>query len=68
MESYILFSDRLSAWVGKAFAWVILVMTFGIGYEVVVRYLFRAPTSWAFDISYIMYGALFMMGCAYTLS
>ena len=68
MQSYILFADRLSMWVGKAFAWSILVMTFGIGYEVFVRYFLGAPTTWAFDISYIMYGALFMMGGAYTLS
>jgi TRAP-type mannitol/chloroaromatic compound transport system permease small subunit len=43
-------------------------MTIGVGYEVVVRRLFGAPTSWAFDVSYIMYGTLFMMGGAYTLS
>ena len=68
MQSYILLSDKLSAWVGKAFAWAILIMAFGVGYEVVVRYFLRAPTSWAFDVSYIMYGTLFMMGGAYTLS
>lgn len=68
MLSYINFADRLSAWFGKAFAWLILVMAFGVGYEVVVRYGFNAPTSWAFDLSYITYGALFMMGGAYTLS
>jgi len=68
MVSYILFSDKLSAWVGKAFAWIILVMTFAICYEVFVRYFLRAPTTWAFDISYMMYGTLFMMGGAYTLS
>lgn len=68
MESFILLIDRLSAWVGKAFAWCILVMTFGVSYEVFVRYVLRNPTSWAFDISYIMYGTLFMMGGAYTLS
>jgi TRAP-type mannitol/chloroaromatic compound transport system permease small subunit len=68
MVSYILFADKLSAWVGKAFAWVILMMTFAICYEVFVRYFLRAPTTWAFDISYMMYGTLFMMGGAYTLS
>lgn len=68
MIRYIAFADRLSAWFGKAFAWVIMLMTLGVGYEVFVRYLLRAPTSWAFDISYIMYGTLFMMGGAYTLS
>jgi TRAP-type mannitol/chloroaromatic compound transport system permease small subunit len=68
MVGYIRFADDLSAWVGKAFAWLILVMTFGVCYEVVMRYFFRAPTAWAFDISYMMYGTLFMMAGAYTLS
>ncbi len=68
MASYILFADKLSAWIGKAFAWVILVMTFAICYEVFVRYFLRAPTTWAFDVSYMMYGTLFMLGGAYTLS
>jgi TRAP-type mannitol/chloroaromatic compound transport system permease small subunit len=68
MDRYIDFADRLSAWFGKAFAWAILIMAFGVGYEVVVRRLFNAPTSWAFDVSFIMYGTLFMMGGAYTLS
>lgn len=68
MLQYTLFADRISAWFGKAFAWTIIIMSFGIGYEVVVRKFFSAPTSWAFDLSYMLYGALFMMGGAYTLS
>ena len=68
MERTIRFIDRLTAWFGKAFAWCILGMTFGIAYEVFVRYVLNSPTSWAFDMSYMMYGALFMMGGAYTLS
>ena len=68
MLAYIQFADRLSAWFGKAFAWLILVMAIGVGYEVLVRYGFNAPTDWAFDLSYITYGTLFMMGGAYTLS
>jgi len=68
MLGYIQFADRLSAWFGKAFAWLILVMAIGVGYEVFVRYGLNAPTSWAFDLSYITYGTLFMMGGAYTLS
>jgi TRAP-type mannitol/chloroaromatic compound transport system permease small subunit len=68
MSRYIWLADRISMWFGKAFAWCIMVMTFGVGYEVFVRYVLRDPTSWAFDLSYIMYGSLFMMGGAYTLS
>jgi TRAP-type mannitol/chloroaromatic compound transport system permease small subunit len=68
MIRYIQFADSVSAWFGKAFAWTILVMTFAMSYEVIVRYLFNAPTSWSLDVAFIMYGALFMMGGAYTLS
>ena len=60
--------DKLSLWTGHAFAWCIVVLTLGTSYEVVVRYALRDPTSWAFDIGYMMYGALFYMAGAYTLS
>ena len=68
MDSIVYFIERLSTWVGKAFAWCILVLTFATTYEVFVRYVLREPTSWAFDMSYIMYGSLFMMAGAYTLA
>ncbi len=68
MERFIEIVDGITAWFGKAFAWCILIMTFGVGYEVFVRYVLGRPTSWAFDLSYIMYGTLFMMAGAYTLS
>ena len=67
MHRYLSFVDALSTWVGKAFGWLILVLTLGVSYEVFVRYVLRAPTTWAFDFSYIMYGAMFLMGGAYTL-
>ena len=67
-NKFVEFIDRLNTWIGKAFAWCILILTFGTTYEVVMRYLFRNPTDWAFDMSYIMYGSLFMMAGAYTLS
>ena len=60
--------DQLSKTVGHAFAWFIVILTFGTSYEVFVRYLLNAPTSWAFDFSYILYGGLFFMAGAYTLS
>jgi TRAP-type mannitol/chloroaromatic compound transport system permease small subunit len=68
MTRFLFFIDSLSQWVGKAFAWLILVLTFGVSYEVFVRYVLGAPTTWAFDISYITYGAMFLMAGAYTLS
>lgn len=60
--------DMLSRMIGQAFAWCIIILTLGTTYEVFVRYILNDPTSWAFDFSYIMYGALFFMAGAYTLS
>jgi TRAP-type mannitol/chloroaromatic compound transport system permease small subunit len=68
MKNFLFFIDSLSLWVGKSFAWLILVLTLGVSYEVFVRYVLNAPTTWAFDFSYIIYGALFLMTGAYTLS
>ncbi|MFD1704740.1 TRAP transporter small permease subunit [Methylopila henanensis] len=68
MQSYLLAVDRFNAAVGKLFAWSIVVLTFVIVYEVVSRRLMGAPTTWAFDASYMLYGVLFMMAGAYTLS
>lgn len=60
--------DQLSKSVGHAFAWCIVILTLGTSYEVFVRYVLSDPTDWAFDMSYILYGALFMMSGAYALS
>ena len=68
MTSFLHFIDSLSTWVGKSFGWLILVLTLGTCYEVFMRYLLNAPTTWAFDFSYITYGGLFLMAGAYTLS
>ena len=60
--------DSVSTSVGKCFGWLILVLTVAMTYEVFVRYALNAPTVWAYDFSYICYGALFLMSGAYTLA
>jgi TRAP-type mannitol/chloroaromatic compound transport system permease small subunit len=60
--------DEISTWVGKIFAWCILILTLSTSYEVFSRYMFGAPTTWAFDASYILYGTLFMLAGPYALS
>lgn len=67
MLRYITFADRLSTWVGKLFAWTIVILMLVVCYEVTLRYVLRQPTGWAYDISYMMYGAGFIMAGAYAL-
>jgi len=60
--------DQLSKTIGHAFAWCIVILALGTCYEVFMRYMLNNPTSWAFDMSYTLYGAMFFMAGAYTLS
>jgi TRAP-type mannitol/chloroaromatic compound transport system permease small subunit len=59
--------DRISVWSGKIVAWLIIPMVGSLVYEVVARYLFDAPTEWAYDMTFMLYGSFFMLGAAYTL-
>lgn len=59
--------DTIGEWSGKVVALLILPLVFGLTYEVTLRYVFKAPTVWAFDLTYMLYGSLFMLGAAYTL-
>ena len=60
--------DRVSYWSGKAFAWLIVALTFVVSIEVFKRYILNAPTAWIFDLNNFLYGTLFMMTGAYTLA
>ena len=68
MRSFIKLADRLSISMGKAFSWCIVILMGGTCYEVFMAYALNAPTLWNFDFSLQMYGAIFMMAGAYTLS
>ncbi|RPJ11591.1 MAG: TRAP transporter small permease subunit [Deltaproteobacteria bacterium] len=67
MSQFIKAVDTLSEWSGRVVCWLVFVLTLMFGYEIVMRYVFRAPTRWAFDMSYMIGGSFFMLGQAYTL-
>jgi TRAP-type mannitol/chloroaromatic compound transport system permease small subunit len=68
MQKLLLFVDKVSTWVGQAFSWLIVTLTLLISWEVFSRYALDHPHAWAFDVMIMMYGTLFMMAGAYTLS
>jgi TRAP-type mannitol/chloroaromatic compound transport system permease small subunit len=59
--------DAFTSWSGKLIAWLILPLVVAVTYEVLARYLFHAPTIWAYDLTYMLCGTLFMLGTAYAL-
>jgi TRAP-type mannitol/chloroaromatic compound transport system permease small subunit len=68
MQNLLLFIDKVSTWIGQFFSWLIVALTLMISWEVFSRYVLDAPHAWAFDVMSMMYGSLFMMAGAYTLS
>jgi TRAP-type mannitol/chloroaromatic compound transport system permease small subunit len=61
-------ADSISTWVGKAAAWLIVVLMLVVCIEVFKRYILNSPTAWIFDVNNMLYGTLFMLGGAYTLA
>lgn len=61
-------ADQISTWVGKAAAWLIVVLMLLVVAEVFKRYALNAPTAWIYDVNNMLYGTLFMLGGAYTLA
>jgi TRAP-type mannitol/chloroaromatic compound transport system permease small subunit len=68
MQTLLLGVDRLSTWLGQAFAWLIVLLTLMISAEVFSRYVLNDPHDWALNAQIMMYGTLFMMAGAYTLA
>jgi TRAP-type mannitol/chloroaromatic compound transport system permease small subunit len=57
------FTDTTGTWV----AWLNIPLVAAVAYEVIARYAFHAPTIWSFDVTYMLYGTIFMLGAAYAL-
>lgn len=68
MSTTIVAIDTFSLWIGRVVAWLTVPLMGAMIYEVFARYYFTAPTVWAYDISRMVYGAMFTLGAAYALS
>ncbi len=67
MRSVIIFIDTFSLWVGRLVCLLLIPMLVSMVYEIIARKFFIAPTLWAYDISRMTMGAMFMLGAAYAL-
>jgi len=68
MQRVLLSVDRVSTWIGQLFAWSIIGLTVMISWEVFSRYVLGSPHAWMLVVKIMLYGVLFMMAGAYTLS
>src|SRR3989338_1999524 len=68
MQKALLWVDRASTLAGQVCAWAIVALTALITWEVFSRYVLNIPHAWVLDAQIMLYGLLFMMAGAYTLS
>jgi TRAP-type mannitol/chloroaromatic compound transport system permease small subunit len=68
VQKFLLAVDGFSTWVGKAAAWLIILLMMVVCVEVFKRYIMNMPTAWIFDADNMLYGTLFMLCGAYTLA
>lgn len=59
--------DVINEHTGRIVIWLAIVLTCVTGFEIISRYVFNAPTKWAFDISYMIGGSFFVLGQGFTL-
>ena len=57
--------DSINEFTGLLSSWLIIFMIVVILYEVIARYVFNAPTTWAFGDMRMLGGALIVLGWAY---
>jgi TRAP-type mannitol/chloroaromatic compound transport system permease small subunit len=60
--------DLVNAWVAKTVAWAVVVIIATTIYEIVMRYVFNAPTDWVFEFNYLIHGPYFLLLGAYTFA
>jgi TRAP-type mannitol/chloroaromatic compound transport system permease small subunit len=68
MQKVLLAVDAMSTWLGKLAAWAVVGLTALISWEVFSRYALNQPHAWVLDAQIMLYGTLFMLAGAYTLS
>ena len=57
--------DRLNRWLGEWLAGLYLVAVVITAYEVVMRYLFNSPTTWAFELTVLVCAVGYLFGGGY---
>lgn len=62
-----IFIDRLNHVLGTIASWLVLLLVGTVCAEVFWRYYFNSSLFWAYDITYTLYAAFFMLGSAYAL-
>ncbi len=67
LSKFLKFIDSTSKYIGWGASMIAIPMILALVYEVFARYVFHKPTSWSYEITYMIYGSHFLLGAAFTL-
>lgn len=67
MRSLLRAVNAINDFVGRLVAWISLVITALVFLEVLLRYVFNSPTTWAYEVNLYLQCALVMLAGGYTL-
>ncbi len=68
LRTSLLIIDRVNEWVARIVSWVVVAIIAATVYEVIMRYVFNAPTQWVFEFNYLVHGPYFLLLGAYTFA
>ena len=57
--------DRISEWEGKIFSFLIVVATLQVCFELILRYVFNAPTTWGLEMTLYLCSTTYVMSGAF---
>ena len=67
MRLFILIVDTMNKWIGKTFCWLLVPLVCITTLEVIMRYVFKRPTIWAWDTNIQIFAAITFLGGGYAL-
>ncbi|MDR7394320.1 MAG: TRAP transporter small permease subunit [Armatimonadota bacterium] len=59
--------DGFTQRTGQVVSWLTVPMVFSLCYEVISRKFLGRATVWSYDVTYMLYGSLFMLAAGFTL-
>jgi len=67
MRRFILIVDTINKWIGKTFCWLMVPLVCITTIEVIMRYVFKRPTIWAWDLNIQIFAAITFLSGGYAL-
>ena len=67
MKTLVRIIDNVSEYTGQGALWLAIALVLTLTYETTSRYVFNAPTQWAYETSYMIGASMAVLGWSYTL-